>query len=267
VRYRFRGLLRETGKPVEGHVEAPTVDQAYDLMADNGIVCEAMREDPRLGDFTSLNGAAPADADQASAFTAPSAPSGASDEFASAIDSALDTSSTQVNVDDLWRRYRGQRVRVIDRDKIRHRVMSVVTKALQQSISGTDDRDKTLERVEEALGKMFGDNKNLTSEMAPQQAAMEDQIGRLNSVVLRMEKSMAEMIMAMRRGGGGGGWGGGDGGSGTRGAMIKSVKDPKNDKVLLEIFETNLKLQRGSKQKTAAPSTPTDNPGASKASG
>ncbi|MEO0514358.1 MAG: hypothetical protein AAF086_03575 [Planctomycetota bacterium] len=242
MRYRFRGLLRETGKAVEGHVEAPTVDQAYDLMADNGIVCEAMREDPRLGDFTSPSGT------PAGAATPGQAGASAPDEFTSAIDSALDTSSTQVNVDDLWRRYRGQKVRVIDRDKIRQRVMNVVTKALQQSVSGKDDRDQTLERVEEALGKMFGDNKNLTSELSPQQVAMEDQINRLNSVVLTMEKSMAQLTMAMRRGGGG--WGGGDGGSTTRGQMIKAVKDPKNDKVLLEIFETNLKLQRGTKDKT-----------------
>jgi len=242
VRYRFRGLLRETGKAVEGHVEAPTVDQAYDLMADNGIVCEAMREDPRLGDFTSP--AAPAVGGGS-----PTQPGAAPDEFTSAIDSALDTSSTQVNVDDLWRRYRGQKVRVIDRDKIRQRVMNVVTKALQQSVSGKDDRDQTLERVEEALGKMFGDNKNLTSELSPQQVAMEDQINRLNGVVMTMEKSMAQLTMAMRRGGGG--WGGGDGGHSTRGQMIRAVKDPKNDKVLLEIFETNLKLQRGVKDKPA----------------
>lgn len=240
MRYRFRGLLRETGKAVEGHVEAPTVDQAYDLMADNGIVCEAMREDPRLGDFTSPAGAPAGGAPQGQ-------PGGAPDEFASAIDSALDTSSTQVNVDDLWRRYRGQKVRVIDRDKIRQRVMNVVTKALQQSMSGQDDRSQTLERVQEALGKMFGDNKNLTSELSPQQVAMEDQINRLNGVVMTMEKSMAQLTMAMRRGGGFGG----DGGSTTRGQMIKAVKDPKNDKVLLEIFETNLKLQRSVKDKPA----------------
>lgn len=247
MRYRFRGLLRETGKAVEGHVEAPTVDQAYDLMADNGIVCEAMREDPRMGDFTSAGGASPA-----SPTGGQVGAGGAPDEFASAIDSALDTSSTQVNVDDLWRRYRGQKVRVIDRDKIRQRVMNVVTKALQQSMSGKDDRNQTLERVEEALGKMFGDNKNLTSELSPQQVAMEDQIARLNSVVLTMEKSMAQLTMAMRRGGGGGGWGGGADHS-TRGNMIKAVKDPRNDKVLLEIFESNLQLQRGAKKKADAP--------------
>jgi len=227
-------LLRETGKPVEGHVEAPTVDQAYALMGDNGIVCESLREDPRLGDYTSLNGA-PA---------APSAPAGPHDEFANAIDSAFDTSSTQVNVDDLWRKYRGQRVRVIDRDKIRQRVMSVVTKALTQSMSSQDNRDETLGKIEEALGKMFGDNQNLTSELSPQQTALEDQIGRLSSVVMSVEKSMAQLTMAMRRGGGIPGEGGA-----TRGQMIKAVKDPKNDKVLLEIFETNLELQRSTEKK------------------
>ncbi len=253
MRYRFRGLLRETGKPVEGHVEAPTVDQAYGLMADNGIVCEALREDPRLGDFTSLGAPRPGGGAAAGASGgAAAAGDGPVDEFANAIDSAFDTSSTQVNVDDLWRKYRGQRVRVIDRDKIRQRVLSVVTKALQQSMSGRDDRDQTLERVEVALAKMFGDNKNLTSELSPQQVAMEDQINRLNAVVMTMEKSMTALTMAMRRGGGG--WGGG---GGTRGQMIKSVKDPKNDKVLLEIFETNLALQRA----------PGSNPGSTPAPG
>ena len=268
MRYRFRGLLRETGKPVEGHVEAPTVDQAYDLMADNGIVCESLREDPRMGDYTSSPGPSrPAGPGP----YGPGGPAPGGDvgggEFASAIDSALDTSSTQVNVDDLWRKYRGQRVRVIDRDKIRQRVMSVVTKALQQSLDGGATRsaqaqtDKTLERVEEALTKMFGDNKNLTSEVPTNQVAMEDQINRLNQVAMTMEKTMAQLTMAMRRGGGWGGGGGGGADHSTRGKMLKSVKDPKNDKVLLEIFETNLKLQRNvDKKKPAATSEPAPAP-------
>ena len=260
LRYRFRGLLRETGKPVEGHVEAPTVDQAYDLMADNGILCESLREDPRLGDFTSL--AQPAGGPAPSGEAGPGAEGGAPDEFASAIDSALDTSSTQVNVDDLWRRYRGQRVRVIDRDKIRQRVMSVVSKALQQTMAaggggGQAQTEKTLERVEEALTKMFGDNQNLTSEVPTNQVAMEDQINRLNRVAMSMEKTMAQMTMMMRRGfAGGGGGGGGGADHTTRGAKLKSVKDPKNDKVLLEIFETNLALQRGVKASASAQPTP-----------
>lgn len=240
LRYRFRGLLRDTGKPVEGHVEAPSVDQAYALMGDNNIVCESLREDPRLGEST-----------RAEAAPVASGAGGADgDEFTSAIDSALDTSSTQVNVDDLWRKYRGQRVRVIDRDKIRNRVMSVVSKAMVGGSSGGGTGEtQTLQRVEEALTKMFGDNQNLTSEMSAGQAAAQAagppsaQMGQLTDMVLDLQKSMAELKALVRKGGGGWG-GGGGGGGGRRGAMIKSVKDPKNDKVLLEIFETNVKLQK-----------------------
>lgn len=248
MRYRFRGLLRDTGKPVEGHVEAPSVDQAYALMGDNNIVCESLREDPRLGDFTR--------AEDAPAPGGGGGGGGDGDDFTNAIDSALDTSSTQVNVDDLWRKYRGQRVRVIDRDKIRNRVMSVVSKAMLGAgaggAGGAAGEQQTLQRVEEALTKMFGDNQNLTSEISAGQAAAQAagppsaQMGQLTDMVLDLQKSMAELKALVRKGGGGWGGGGGGGGGGRRGAMIKSVKDPKNDKVLLEIFETNVKLQKSS---------------------
>lgn len=216
--------MRETGKPVEGHVDAPTAEEAFKLMAGNDIVCESLREDPRKERYDAEIAASPQSA-----------------EVASQIDSALDVSSTDVNVDDLWKRYRGQRVRVIDRDKIRSNVLSVMTKAIQQT--GGGNNSQTLERVEEALTKMFGDNKNLTSEVAPTQTALEDQITRLNGVVLRLEKQLAQLTMAIRRGGYGGG--------APTGKLMKQVRDPKNDKVLLEIFETNLDLQRQIKKKEA----------------
>ncbi len=214
--------MRDTGKPVEGHVDAPDAEQAFTLMSGNGIVCQSLREDPRKEKYE-----AEADSPQSA-------------EVASQIDSALDVSSTDVNVDDLWKRYRGQRVRVIDRDKIRNNVLSVMTKAIQQT---GGNNNQTLERVEEALTKMFGDNKNLTSEVAPTQTALEDQITRLNGVVLRLEKQMAQFTMAIRRGGYGGG--------APSGKLMKQVRDPKNDKVLLEIFETNLDLQKQIKKKEA----------------
>ncbi|MEO0476789.1 MAG: hypothetical protein AAF085_12605 [Planctomycetota bacterium] len=220
MRYRFKGLMRDTGKPVEGHVEAPHAEEAFSLMSGNGIVCQSLREDP----------AKPASAGAA----------GQDAEVASQIDSALDVASTDVNVDDLWKRYRGQRVRVIDRDKIKNNVLSVMTKAIQQSGGGTDGQ--TLQRVEEALTKMFGDNQNLTSELSPTQTALEDQITRLNAVVLRLEKQLAQLTMAIRRGGYGGG-------GAPSGKLMKQVRDPKNDKILLEIFETNLEMQRQIKKK------------------
>jgi hypothetical protein len=224
--------MRETGKPVEGHVDAPDGETAFKLMADNGIVCESLREDPAK----------------------PIAPAGSSpqdNEVASQIESALDISSTDVNVDDLWKRYRGQRVRVIDRDKIRSNVLAVMTKAIQQS--GGGNSNQTLERVEEALTKMFGDNKNLTSELSPTQTALEDQITRLNGVVLRLEKQLAQLTMAIRRGGYGGG-------GAPTGRLMKQVRDPKNDKILLEIFETNLEMQRQIKKKEDADIKSTSQP-------
>ena len=223
--------MRETGKPVEGHVDAPTAEEAFKLMSGNGIVCESLREDPRMGEGDL------------------SAAPGEHSDVANAIESAFDISSTQVSVDDIWKRYRGQRVRVIDRDKIRNNVMSLMTKTIQQS--GGGNTDQTLARVEQALTKMFGDNKNLTSEVEPTQTALEDQITRLNGVVLRLEKQLAQLTMAIRRGGYGGG--------APTGKLMKQVRDPKNDKVLLEIFETNLDLQRQIKKKEASeagPSTP-----------
>lgn len=224
--------MRDTGKPVEGHVDAPDGNVAFKLMADNGIVCESLREDPRKP--------------MAEAANAQDA------EVASQIDSALDVSSTDVNVDDLWKRYRGQRVRVIDRDKIRNNVIAVMTKAIQQTgldSGGGGNKNQTLERVEEALTKMFGDNKNLTSEVSPTQTALEDQITRLNGVVLRLEKQLAQLTMAIRRGGYGGG-------GAPTGKLMKQVRDPKNDKILLEIFETNLEMQRQIKKKEEGGATP-----------
>ena len=221
--------MRETGKPVEGHVDAPTAEEAFKLMSGNDIVCESLREDPRLNAYPAESG--------------PAISPGEHTDVANAIESAFDISSTQVSVDDIWKRYRGQRVRVIDRDKIRNNVMSLMTKTIQQS--GGGNTDQTLARVEQALTKMFGDNKNLTSEVAPTQTALEDQITRLNGVVLRLEKQLAQLTMAIRRGG----YGGGGGGGAMTGRLMKQVKDPKNDKVLLEIFETNLDLQRQIKKK------------------
>ena len=225
--------MRDTGKPVEGHVDASNGEEAFTLMSGNGIVCESLREDPR----------APSNAAGGA--------SGQNADVANQIDSALDVASTDVNVDDLWKRYRGQRVRVIDRDKIKNNVFSVMTKAIQQSDSGNNSQ--TLERVEEALTKMFGDNQNLTSEVSPTQTALEDQITRLNGVVLRLEKQLAQLTMAIRRGGYGGG-------GAPSGKLMKQVRDPKNDKVLLEIFETNLDLQREIKKKEASETGPAASP-------
>src|SRR5258707_5111437 len=47
VRYLFRGLIRETGRPVEGHVEAVNPDEALKALSDNAIVTESLVPDPK----------------------------------------------------------------------------------------------------------------------------------------------------------------------------------------------------------------------------
>src|SRR5450432_4034974 len=106
VRFRFNGFHRETGKPVAGYVEASDTETAYQVLSDNEIVTETLREDPKA--------------------TIASSDTPAVSQFANALESALDLSSSQVSFDDLTKRYRGKKVWVVDREKIRQRVAQVV---------------------------------------------------------------------------------------------------------------------------------------------
>src|SRR5206468_9713449 len=105
-------MIRTNGRIVEGHVEAPTPEEAYAALSDNGIVTESLRPDPR-----------------------PQLPPEPEDDgpqpgFRDAIDSALDSASHQVSFDSLTEQYRGKKVWVLDRDKIRKRVSQVVDQVL-----------------------------------------------------------------------------------------------------------------------------------------
>lgn len=219
MRYRFKGIIRDTGRVVEGHVEAPTEAIAYNVMADNGIVSESMREDPRPGDFTR---------DQLNTQR---------DDVSNAVDSALDTASKEVDFDALTNRYKGKKVWVLDRSKIRDRVKSVVLASIKASQSeGTSQKD-TLAKVNDALDKMFADKTNVSSPAGTGSIAIEEQIARLSAVVRRVESAVAQ-ISVMARSGGGGGGGGRLSYDGLPG------QNKRHDKVLLEIFESNLELQR-----------------------
>src|SRR5438093_7794411 len=133
VRYRFRGLIRETGRVVEGHVEANVPDDALLALSENGIVAESLREDPKPLNLSNRP------------------QSGYSD----AIDSALDTSAAQVPFDALEARFKGKQVWVLDRDKIRRRVAEVVDQVLSQSMmetgGGVPQADATRAAVSDAI--------------------------------------------------------------------------------------------------------------------
>jgi hypothetical protein len=211
VRYLFRGVVRDTGRVVDGHIQANDPNEACNHLAENGIVTESLREDP-----VALN------------LTREMPPT----EFASAIDSALDASSTQVPFDELTDRYRGKQVWVIDRDKIRSRVAQVVDAALDQSAKESEGQQQTRQRVALAIQGLFTDNRNLTS---PTNPALEQQIGRLASVIQQAENALAALTAAARSL---------DGGGPRRLAFAPQELPAANHEVLLEIFKSNLELKR-----------------------
>ena len=275
MRYLFRGMIRTNGRVVEGHVDAPTPEEAYGALSDNGIVTESLRPDPRPEDRHEHEPAEHEDADPT---------------FRQAIDSALDSASMQVAFDSLTEQYKGKKVWVLDRDKIRKRVAQVVDQVLAEAQRKAETDQKTRELVQEAIKGMFADNRNIASErtaesiaaeraaaaaqaaeraaqaaadkvaagvaaqltaaaavpralpspgtkMAPSDA-LEQQIQRLSGVVLQAEKALASIISAAARVGRGGG------SFGPRRHSLGGAGERQNE-VLLEIFKTNLALQRG----------------------
>jgi hypothetical protein len=257
VRYLFRGLIRETGRPVEGHVEAVNPDEALKALSDNAIVTETLVPDPKPVNLQE---------------EFPDQP-----ELASALDSAFDSSSSQINFDDLADRYRGKKVWVIDRDKIKRRVCQVVDQTLAQSLAQGESAAQSRQRVQAAINGMFQDNRNIATErnadsiagvpafgpnggyappghLAPPRLAppvvaapvavaggLEEAINRLVGVVSQAEKVMASMALAARNFGRGGG---GDGGGGSRRRMMRHAIDRAQNDVLLEIFKANLELAK-----------------------
>jgi hypothetical protein len=267
VRYLFRGLIRDTGRPVEGHVEAATEEEGFHALSDNGVVTESLIPDPKPLNL----------ADEL-----PKAP-----QFADALESAFDSSSSQVDFDALTERYHGKKVWVIDRDKIRRRTAQVIDAALALSALHGEGHGDVRKRINSALEGMFSDNRNLATERNAESVAgirfngggavpppppppmpprmqgysnggtnggglslnghpgLENQIGRLTNLVKQAEAALAAVSAAARRGGGGGGGGG-------RRSVAKGGKSEEQNSVLLEIFKSNLSLVRGMQEPATA---------------
>jgi hypothetical protein len=228
VRYRFKGIVRTTGQTVEGHAHGDTPDVALQALSDHGIVTESLREDPEP-----LNMAQTAQ------------------PLSSAIDSALDTAASQVPFDKVAERYKGKNVWVLDRDKIRNRVAQVVDQAISQATNGMSmmgggagalDVSQLRAQVNEAIGGLFKDNRNLTSQVSDTSMKMEHQLRRLETMVQRQESLLAQMTIAIGRIGSGGGGGGGSWGPRRFGGQSAGGGGEQNA-VLLEIFKENLKLR------------------------
>jgi len=218
VRYRFRGLARTTGKPLEGHAEAASEEEALANLSDNGIVTESIWPDPKPAPEI-----------------VPAQP-----KLANAIDSALDVSSTQVPFDKLVDRYKGKSVWVIDRDKIRRNVAEVVDAAMRQSAQNSEGEDEARRRVAQAIDGLFRDNRNLTSQASATNASLEKQLARLENFVLKAEGVLAAISVAARNLSSGGGVGLGES---LRNRSPGPESHDGQNAVLLEIFKDNLRLR------------------------
>jgi hypothetical protein len=249
VRFRFRGFDRESGKPLEGYVEASEAEGAYQVLSDHGIVTDALLADPE-----------PPDA----AAQAPSV-----SRINDALESALDSSSSQVAFDDLTERYRGKKVWVIDREKIRQHVAQVVDSTLAASEANRESGTTARERVADAIGGLFHDARNVASQHDPQNiaklraivgaaagqipndiaalsnAGLAEQIGRLTGVVQQAEGLIAAMSAALRNLE--------SGGAAPRRRVVAAAPSSgaEQDGVLREIFQSNLDLRRAMAKTTS----------------
>lgn len=266
-------MIRTNGRVVEGHVECPTPEEAYAALSDNGIVTESLRADPRP-EGTPPPGRGGGDEDD----------DGAQPGFRQAIDHALDSASHQVSFDSLTEQYRGKKVWVLDRDKIRKRVAQVVDQVLAEAQQKSESDIKTRELVAEAIKGMFADNRNIASERSAESIAAERAAAAAEraaaSAAAAAERNAAERAMVSppppprkplpasaeleaqiaklasvvlkAESALGGiiaasrrfGRGGGGGGGGGRATVSGPIQNEQNE-VLLEIFKTNLALQHG----------------------
>jgi hypothetical protein len=219
---------------VEGHAHGETPDDALAALSEHGIVTESLREDPE-----------------------PLNMSGQSQPLSSAIDSALDTAASQVPFDEVAKRYTGKNVWVLDRDKIRNRVAQVVDQAIRESLGesgnfGSLNVTDLRKQVADAIGGLFKDNRNLTSQVSNTSMHLDHQVKRIETMVHRAESVLAQMTVAISRMGA---FGGGGGGGGPRRYVGDIAPRNEQNAVLLEIFKENLRLRGIEIDEPKAPET------------
>jgi hypothetical protein len=262
----FRGLIRETGKTVEGAVEADTPEDALNALSANGIVTEDLTPAPlpisalapsaRAGFVPRTAGAAgpppvPPGLGGASIVPAEKAQHPGLNS-ADPVERAFAAAAQAVSFDAVAQRYRGKSVWVIDRDKIRRQVAVIVDQALKGVEAKQQNRydgDQVRETVATALKEMFKDNRNIASPQAPGGGAvgtltsspqLEAQIDRMEQFLSRAETVLTQLLVAAKRiaAGGAGGF------APRRMGHIPKPRSEEQNEVLLEIFKSNVRLRQ-----------------------
>lgn len=266
MRYLFRGLIRETGKTVEGAVDADTPEDALNALSANGIVTEDLTPAPMPVSALAPSMRAPYAPRTAGAAGPPPVPAGFEAgslvraeniahpglNSADPVERAFAAASQAVSFDAVAQRYRGKSVWVIDRDKIRRQVATIVDQTLKNLESNQQQRydgDQVRETVATALKEMFKDNRNIASPQTPGQARggtvdsspqLDAQIDRMEQFLSKAEMVLTQLLVAAKRiaAGGGGGF------SPRRMGHIPKPRSEEQNEVLLEIFKSNVKLRQ-----------------------
>lgn len=212
VRYLFVGRKKETGEPVDGHIDASAEDGAVATLAEQGIVATKIKPDPSqtrsIEPMPGNNSRNP------------------NESFLPALSA---------------RREEDKAV-IIDRDKIRRNVAAAIDHALALSFARGEGAMQIRARVANAIHGLFKDYRNITSEpQVDHSAEMQDQIGKLQEVILRTEQMLTNWSKfgPPRRGD--------DGGGKTKRSKKQAAREAP-DEVLREIFQANLQLMKSIEQ-------------------
>jgi hypothetical protein len=224
VRYLFRGTRRQTGEPVEGRVTAPTQDAALDVLHDGGIVADALDTDPAT------------EGDAAGEITEP--------RFARALERALDDAGFRVNFDLVTGRYQGKSVSLLDQDKIRKRVMELVADTAVDDLPDDKSRPEARRHITQLLEELLESRLSLGAEGSARSPELEAQVCQISEALGRLERAMASMSLAVRRGGHA---------PPRHSESGQGARDKRHDEVLIEVFENNLELRKGLKEPASLP--------------
>ena len=210
VRYLFVGKKKETGEPVDGHVDAAAEDGAIASLAEQGIVATKIKPDPTQARSTE----------------------------------PMPTSNRNPNdyLPAISGRSSEDKTVILDRDKIRRNVAAAIDHALALSFARGEGAMQIRARVANAIHGLFKDYRNITSEpQVDHSAEMQGQMANLSQGIARMEQMLANWSkFGPPRGSGGGE------GKTKRSKKLPAREAP--DEVLREIFQANLALMKSIEQ-------------------
>lgn len=202
--YLFRGLRRGSGEPVIGRLFALNEEAVHNLLEAHAIIAETV------------------------------SPEEPGSLFPPALEAALREAGLRITFDQMAKLHEGQGVWILQREKIRDRVMQLAREAL----GSAEDRQPARRRIEQLLDTLYGDRHPGTTAAAgdgrfANAEEVRAEVQRLMAAINKLEReliSLRSRPVADREP--------------RRPAREGTSSDRTRDDVLREIFEHNLELMK-----------------------